>query len=125
LLSKGYVSRPWLGITTMPLDRRIARAMDLAVDQGLIVGDVSRGSGAATAGLRGAVVRESIWGGVVLQQLGDVVLTVAGQKVTNTDELQNALQDKKPGQSVDVEILRAGSKLTVPVRLSERPPELR
>jgi putative serine protease PepD len=125
LLSKGYVSRPWLGITTMPLDRRIARAMDLAVEQGLIVGDVSRGSGAAAAGLRGAVVRESIWGGVVLQQIGDVVLTVAGQKVTNTDELQNALQDKKPGQSVDVEILRAGSKLTVPVRLSERPPELR
>jgi S1-C subfamily serine protease len=125
LLSKGYVSRPWLGITTMPLDRRIARAMDLAVEQGLIVGDVSRGSGAASAGLKGAIVRESIWGGVVLQQIGDVVLTVAGQKVTNTDELQTALQDKKPGQSVDVEILRAGSKLTVPVRLSERPPELR
>lgn len=125
LLSKGYVSRPWLGITTMPLDRRIARAMNLAVEQGLIVGDVSRGSGAAAAGLRGAVVRESIWGGVVLQQIGDVVLSVDGQKATNTDELQNALQDKKPGQSVDVEILRAGSKITVPVRLSERPPELR
>lgn len=125
LLSKGYVSRPWLGITTMPLDRRIARAMALPVEQGLIVGDVSRGSGAATAGLRGAVVRESIWGGVVLQQIGDVVVAVGGQKVTNTDELQNALQDKKPGESVDVEIVRAGSRLTVPVRLSERPPELR
>ncbi|HXU39833.1 MAG TPA: trypsin-like peptidase domain-containing protein [Blastocatellia bacterium] len=125
LLSKGYVSRPWLGITTMPLDRRIARGMSLPVEQGLIVGDVTRGSGAASAGLRGAVVRESIWGGIVLQQIGDVVLTVDGQKVTSTDDLQNALQDKKPGQSVDVEILRAGSKMTVPVRLSERPPELR
>lgn len=125
LLSKGYVSRPWLGITTMPLDRRIARAMNLPVEQGLIVGDVSRGSGAAAAGLRGAVVRESIWGGVVLQQIGDVVVGVGGQKVTSTDDLQNALQDRKPGESVDVEIVRAGSKLTVPVRLSERPPELR
>ena len=125
LLSKGYVSRPWLGITTMPLDRRIARGMSLPVEQGLIVGDVTRGSGAASAGLRGAVVRESIWGGIVLQQIGDVVLTVDGQKVTSTDDLQNALQDKKPGQSVEVEILRAGSKMTVPVRLSERPPELR
>lgn len=125
LLSKGYVSRPWLGITTMPLDRRIARGMNLPVEQGLIVGDVTRGSGAATAGLRGAVVRESIWGGIVLQQIGDIVVAVGGQKVTNTDELQNALQDKKPGESVDVEIVRAGSKVTVPVRLSERPPELR
>lgn len=125
LISKGYVSRPWLGITTMPLDRRIARAMALPVEQGLIVGDVSRGSGAAAAGLRGAVVRESIWGGVVLQQIGDVVVAVGGQKVTSTDDLQNALQDKKPGESVDVEIVRAGNKMTVPVRLSERPPELR
>jgi len=125
LISKGYVSRPWLGITTMPLDKRIARAMDLSVDQGIIVGDVTRGSGAAAAGLRGAVVRESIWGGIVLQQIGDVILSVGGQKVTNTDELQNALQDKKPGQTVDVEVLRNGNRVTVPVRLSERPPELR
>ena len=125
LLSKGYVSRPWLGITTMPLDRRIARGMNLPVEQGLIVGDVTRGSGAASAGLRGAIVRETIWGGVVLQQIGDVVVAVGGQKVTSTDDLQNALQDRKPGESVDVEILRAGSKMTVPVRLSERPPELR
>ncbi len=125
LISKGYVSRPWLGITTMPLDRRIARAMDLPVEQGIIVGDVTRGSGAATAGLRGAVVRESIWGGIVLQQIGDVILTVGGQKVTNTDDLQNALQDKKPGQTIDLEILRQGNRITVPVRLSERPPELR
>jgi S1-C subfamily serine protease len=125
LISKGYVSRPWLGVTTMPLDRRIARAMDLSVEQGIIVGDVSRGSGAAAAGLRGAVVRESIWGGIVLQQIGDVILTVGGQKVTNTDDLQNALQDKKPGQTIDVEILRGGQRMTVPVRLSERPPELR
>lgn len=126
LLSKGYVSRPWLGIaSTMPLDRNIARRLGLTVEQGLIVGDVARGSGAAAAGLRGAVVRESIWGGVVLQQLGDVVLAVDGRKVTNTEDLQNALQDKKPGQAVDVEILRAGSKQTVSVRLSERPPELR
>jgi len=125
LINKGYVSRPWLGITTMPLDKRIARAMDLSVDQGIIVGDVSRGSGAAAAGLRGAVVRESIWGGIVLQQIGDVILSVGGKKVTSTDDLQNALQDKKPGQSVDVEVLRNGNRVTVPVRLSERPPELR
>jgi S1-C subfamily serine protease len=125
LISKGYVSRPWLGVTTMPLDRRIARAMDLSVEQGIIVGDVTRGSGAAAAGLHGAVVRESIWGGIVLQQIGDVILTVGGQKVTNTDDLQNALQDKKPGQTIDVEILRGGQRMTVPIRLSERPPELR
>ncbi|MEK6406439.1 MAG: trypsin-like peptidase domain-containing protein [Acidobacteriota bacterium] len=124
IISKGYVSRPWLGVSTMPLDRRIARAFGLPVEEGIIVGEVYRGSGAAAAGLRAATVRDTIYG-ISLQQLGDVMLAVGGRKVTNTDDLQNALQDKKPGETVDVEILRGGQRITVPVRLSERPPELR
>ncbi|MGH8598110.1 MAG: S1C family serine protease [Gammaproteobacteria bacterium] len=124
IISKGYVSRPWLGVSTLPLNKRIARAFDLPAEEGIIVGDVFRGSGAAAAGLRGAVVRDSIYG-VSLQQLGDVILTIGGRKVANTDDLQNALQDKKPGETVDVEILRERRRVTVPVRLSERPPEQR
>lgn len=120
ILSKGYVSRPWLGVSTLPLDRRIARAFNLQVEAGIIVGDVYRGSGAAVAGLRPATVRESIYG-ISLQQLGDVILSVGGRKVASIDDLQNALQDKKPGETVDVEVLRQGSRVTVPVRLSERP----
>ncbi len=121
ILSKGYVSRPWLGVSTWPLDQRIAGAFRLPVAEGIIVGDVYRGSGAAAAGLRPATVRESLYGGLSLQQLGDVILAVGGRKVANTDDLQNALQDRKPGETVDVELLRQGSRVTVPVRLSERP----
>ncbi|HWN98866.1 MAG TPA: trypsin-like peptidase domain-containing protein [Blastocatellia bacterium] len=125
IISKGYVSRPWLGVSTMPLNQRIARAFELPASEGIIVGDVYRGSGAAAAGLRGAVVRESIWGGAQLQQLGDVIVAVGGRKVANTDDLQNAMQDKKPGESVDVEIIRQGKRITLSVRLSERPAEIR
>ncbi len=124
IISKGYVSRPWLGISTWPLNRNIARAFELQVEEGIIIGDVYRNSGAAAAGLRGAAVRESIYG-ASLQQLGDVILSVGGRKVANTDDLQNALQDKKPGETVDVELLRQGGRLTVPVRLSERPVDQR
>jgi S1-C subfamily serine protease len=125
ILSKGYVSRPWLGISTFPLNARIARAFDLPVAEGIIIGEVYRSSGAAAAGLRPAAVRETIYGGISLQQLGDVIVSVGGRKVTNTDDLQNALQDKKPGETVDVEVLRQGGRVTVPVRLSERPVEER
>ena len=125
IISKGYVARPWLGVTTMPLNARIARAFNLPANEGIIVGDVYRGSGAAAAGLRGATIRESIWGGVSLQQLGDVIVAVGGRKVANTDDLQTAMQDKKPGETVDVDVLRQGKRVTVPVRLSERPVELR
>ena len=125
ILSKGYVSRPWLGISTFPLNGRIARAFELPVAEGIIIGEVYRNSGAAAAGLRPAAVRETIYGGISLQQLGDVIVSVSGRKVTNTDDLQNALQDKKPGETVDVEVLRQGSRVTIPVRLSERPVEER
>ena len=124
LISKGYVSRPWLGISTMPLNRRIAQSFELPVNEGIIIGDVYRGSGAAAAGLRGAVVRESMFG-ISLQQVGDVILTIEGRKIASTDDLQTALQDKKPGETVQVELLRQGRRLTLPVRLSERPPEER
>jgi putative serine protease PepD len=125
LISKGYVSRPWLGISLLPLDQRTARRFNLPVEQGIIIGTVARGSGAAEAGLRGANVGEDIWGNVVLQQINDVLLTIDGKKVGNADDLQNALQDKKPGDTVQVELLRNNSRTTVPVRLSERPPQER
>jgi putative serine protease PepD len=125
IISKGYVARPWLGVTTMPLNSRIARAFNLPAQEGIIVGEVYRGSGAAAAGLRGATIRESMWGGVSLQQLGDVIVAVGGRKVANTDDLQNAMQDKRPGETVSVEVLRQGRRVSVPVQLSERPAELR
>jgi len=124
ILAKGYVSRPWLGVSLLPLQPGIVRAFRLPVQEGIIVGDVYRGSGAAAAGVRGAVIRESIYG-VSLQQLGDVILSVGGRKVSNNDELQNALQDKKPGETVDVELLRQGSRVTLSVRLTERPEQER
>lgn len=122
IISKGYVSRPWLGVSTLVLTRGIARAFQLPVEEGIIVGDVYRNSGAAAAGLRPATVRESIYG-LALQQLGDVILSVDGRKVGSIDDLQNALQDKKPGEMVEVEILRQRGRVTLPVRLSERPVE--
>ncbi|HWP42440.1 MAG TPA: trypsin-like peptidase domain-containing protein [Blastocatellia bacterium] len=125
LISKGYVPHPWLGITTMPLNRRIASAFDLPVEEGIIIGNVYRGSGAAAAGLRGAQARETIWGGIALEELGDVILSVDGQRVRNTDDLQRVLKDKEPGQTVQVEVLRGNGRVTVPVRLSERPQDIR
>ncbi|HKV43043.1 MAG TPA: trypsin-like peptidase domain-containing protein [Blastocatellia bacterium] len=123
LLAKGYVSRPWLGFSTIPLGRNIARAFSLPVQQGLIVEQVYRGTGGAEAGIRGSVITESIWGGANLDQLGDVVVAINGKEVGTTEDLQNALNNKSPGETVRVGIIRNGREMTVPVRLSERPRE--
>ncbi len=123
IIAKGYVSRPWLGVSTFPLTRRVVRAYSLPVSQGLIVGEIYRGSGAAAAGLRPAVIGQSYWGDPVLQQLGDVIVSIDGQAVTNNEDLYKAIKDKRPGQTVEVEVMRGGRQTTVPVRLSERPPD--
>ncbi|MEW6211011.1 MAG: trypsin-like peptidase domain-containing protein [Acidobacteriota bacterium] len=123
IIAKGYVSRPWLGASTFPLTRRIARAYSLPVTQGVIVGEVYRGSGAAAAGLRPAVVGQNFWGDPVLQQIGDVIVSVNGQAVANNEDIYKAIKDKRPGQTVDVEVLRGGRQVSVSVRLIERPPD--
>jgi S1-C subfamily serine protease len=66
-------------------------------------------------------VREDFWGNQSLQQLGDVIVSIDGKKTASTEDLQNALRDKKPGQTIDVEVLRQGARERIPVRLSERP----
>jgi S1-C subfamily serine protease len=124
LIAKGRVPRPWLGVSLMPLNRRAANQLGISVSSGLIVGTVYPGSGAAQAGLRGAVMQES-FNGLVIQQLGDVILGVDGQPVTNTNELQNALKNKRPGQTVDVEVLRQNRRASITVKLGELPQEYR
>jgi putative serine protease PepD len=123
ILAKGYVSRPWLGVTGFPLNRRIARAYSLPTSEGLIVSEVYRGTGGAEAGLRPAVISQSPFFGSSLQQLGDVIVSVEGRQVTKNEDIYTAIKDKRPGDTVQVEAIRQGRRFSVPVRLSERPAE--
>jgi putative serine protease PepD len=125
LVSKGYVSRPWLGVGTAPLSRNLALNLGLSVTEGMIITQVYRGSGAAAAGLRPATISRSFWGDAILQELGDVILSIDGRKITSSDDFSSALQDKHPGQTVEVEVLRQGSRTTIPVKLGERPADQR
>lgn len=117
-------SRPWLGISTFPLNTSLARRLRLPIESGLIVGEVHRGSGAAEAGLRPSVLVET-WNGVGIQQLGDVILSIDGDAVKEGRDLQRVLKDKKRGQTVRVEVFRRGSNLTIPITLGGQPQQFR
>jgi len=121
LISKGYVPRPWLGVSAMPLAPNIVQAFDLPVTEGMLVGDVYRGTGGASAGLRGAVITESFFGGATLQQIGDIIVSIDGQPVRSTDEFEHVLDNRKAGEVVQVGVYRDGRKMTVPVKLTEHP----
>jgi S1-C subfamily serine protease len=106
LIRYGKVQRPSLGIGVA---QGLAQRLGI---EGAVVSRVDPGSGAARAGLQG--LRRAGFGRV---ELGDIVLTVEGQPVTSGDALLVAIEGKKAGDTVRVEVLRGNRRVVVPVQL--------
>ena len=115
LLSSGKVRRPKLGISTRDVSA-IRNQVDLPVSEGVLIIQVARGSGAANAGLRGIQQMEN--GDV---ELGDIILGVGNDSVANSDDLFRVLDKHQIGETVQVQILRDGQRLSVPVKLMDSP----
>jgi serine protease Do len=95
LEATGRVRRAFLGI----------REDDAAAVDGVRVAAVRRGSPAERAGLR----------------VGDTVRAVGGVRVESIEALARFLAGRKPGQHVDVALVRGARRLTRDVALADRP----
>jgi S1-C subfamily serine protease len=115
LVESGKVRRPKLGISTRDVEA-IRNQVDLPVSDGVLIVQVARGGGAAGAGLRGLQQMEN--GDV---ELGDIILAIDNEKVGNSDDLFRVLDKHQIGQTVQVQILRDGKRISVPVKLMESP----
>ena len=115
LLGSGKVRRPKLGISTRDVST-IRNQVDLPVDEGVLIIQVARGSGAANAGLRGIQQMEN--GDI---ELGDIIISIDNDKVNNSDDLFRVLDKHQIGETVQVQILRDGKRTSVPVRLMDSP----
>ena len=107
LIKYGKLIRPGLGVSLVP--DAMAKRWGI---KGLIIGKVSRGSGAEQAGLKGA--RETLTGRV---ELGDIITAVDGKQVETTDELMDVMERHKVNDQVTVEILRGTHRERVSVTL--------
>jgi S1-C subfamily serine protease len=107
LIRYGRVRRPTLGVVLAP--ESVAQRLGI---EGAVIYRVGRGSGAERAGIEG--LRRASFGRV---ELGDVILTVDGQRVTTSDALRVALEGKSAGQTVRVGLLRGERRVEVPVQL--------
>jgi S1-C subfamily serine protease len=110
LLAYGRVRRPILGIQPVPLDARLAQALDLSVDEGLLVSKVVPGSSAARAGIKGGN-QPALLQRTRIQIGGDVIVSVDGQPVKSKDDLDRILGGKAIGDKVPVEVVRSGRRL--------------
>jgi len=119
LITEGKVRRAYLGVSTLELSGWLAEALDLPVQEGLLVEQVTKGGPAAAAGIHGgdrtvqSGMRRLIIG-------GDVIIGIDGQKVANQFDMNVLLNRKRPGDSVTVTVYRGAKKVDIPVKLGER-----
>jgi S1-C subfamily serine protease len=81
-------------------------------------------AGAAQAGIR-AGDRTVTLGGMPVRAGGDVIVALDGRPITAPGELSAYVENnKRPGDTITVTVLRDGQRRDVPVVLSERPSEI-
>ena len=101
----GQVTRGYLGVRLQNVTPSVAAALGLSRNDGVAVVQVEPGSPSAAAGL----------------QRGDVIIGIGDVAVRSQADLQQALTERfRPGQTVEVRIVRGGSEQTVSVTLGDR-----
>jgi len=108
LIETGRVERAVLGIQIKSMTQGFAEAAGLDRVTGVFVDGFAEvaGNPARTAGLRPR----------------DVILTVNGEEVDSSAELQQKIAFKKPGETVELGIFRDGERKELEVKLARRPP---
>jgi len=105
LISKGQVTRGYMGVQVTNVTPQLAQDNSLAVKSGAGVADVASGSPAAQAGLR----------------MGDIITKVGSTTIQNLGDLTTALTENGPGTKVPVIYYRDNNQQTATVTLGTRP----
>lgn len=113
LIQYGEVKRPKLGANLLSVASLTEQGVKLPVEAGLVVRNVSQGTSASTAGLRG--LSQDASGNVAL---GDIITSIDGEKMNDLDDLYRYLDKKQIGDTIQVQVYRGGRTATVPIKLS-------
>jgi serine protease Do len=108
IIAKGRVERGFLGLSIQELTPALAKALNVLQEEGALIGGVTEGGAAATAGL----------------QSGDVITEFDGKPVATSRSLKLLVGQATPGAKVSVKALRAGSEKTFTVTLKQMPDNL-
>jgi len=106
-LMKGEkVVRPYMGVRMTDVNDDVIQQLKLSAGtKGALVMEVGSGSPAAKAGIAYL----------------DIIQNIDGTAMQSADDVQKAIEGKKVGQSVSVQVLRSGSPKTLTVVLQAKP----
>ncbi|HEX2715839.1 MAG TPA: trypsin-like peptidase domain-containing protein [Candidatus Acidoferrales bacterium] len=119
LITTGRIHRTLLGVEVRPLWPGLAEALELPVEEGLLVERVTPGGPAEHAGVRGGD-RAVVTGMRRILIGGDVLVGIDGQNMTSQLDLNLFMNKKRPGDVVTLALYRGRKKIEVRVTLGER-----
>ena len=110
IISRGKYIRPAMGITVdSKLNNHLTQHLKVT---GVVILNISPGSAADTAGLRGATLTPE--GNIIAN---DIIVAVEDKPIDSVDKLLARVDGYKVGDTIKITVLRKGEKMEVPVTL--------
>jgi len=120
LKTKGEVEHAFIGISGGTITSELSKALNLSVEEGVIVQSVVKDGPADKAGIEAGGTTATI-NGEEVRLGGDIITEVDGEKLKSMDELVEIIQGRKPGDEVQLTILRGDQEKTADVTLGTQP----
>ena len=112
IISAGNVERGWLDLLAIELNPVIAEYASLPVDKGVLISETVPGGMSASAGLMGGSVATQ-YGQSLIYIGGDVIVALDGSRIEGYDDYFSFFFNTRPGDKVDVTVLRNGEEMTI------------
>jgi len=121
IMATGKAQHAWLGVQLSDVDPTLASQTKIGSDYGAMVANVTTGSPAAKAGLKGATGETTI-GGQSYAVGGDVIIEANGAKIEGVKDLQSAVSSLKPGDKLELVVKTSnGDTKNITVILGDQP----
>ncbi len=105
IIRTGTVTRGWIGVEVQEITPELAESFNLPDSQGALIAGVMRGGPADQAGI----------------SPGDILIEVAGKRITNAQNMLELVAAQAPGQRTAMKVRREAKEINLTVAVARRP----
>lgn len=105
IIKSGHVVRGWIGVESQEITPELAHSFGLQRDSGAIIAGVVRNGPADKAGMKP----------------GDILVSVDGKPVRDTNEMLNLIAQLQPGGKATMRVLRKNRESELAITVGKRP----